>query len=96
MEHVRRRKQQTGYTAIDHIRHLGGGDLPYPAGEKPAPYGGKRKTTDATRMIAPDHIEQIERLLRECFDDEAAGLAWLEKDFDAKHPRDLPTAQRAG
>ena len=47
-------------------------------------------------MIAPDHVEQIERLLREYFGDLPTGLAWLERDFDAKHPRDLLTAQRAG
>ncbi len=78
------------------IRRLGGGELPYPPGQKPAPFAGKRKRTDATRMIAPGHIEQITRLLRVYFDDEAAGLAWLAKDFDAKHPRDLLTAKRAG
>ncbi|MCH7591460.1 MAG: HNH endonuclease [Planctomycetes bacterium] len=47
-------------------------------------------------MIAPDHEEQIERLLREHFGDLATGLAWLEKDFDAQSPRDLLTAKRAG
>ena len=47
-------------------------------------------------MIAPDHVEQIERLLREHFGDLPTGLARLEKDFDAKHPHDLLTAQRAG
>lgn len=78
------------------IRRLGGGKLPYPPGQKPAPYAGQRKTTDATRMIAPDHEEQIARLMGEYFNDEAAGLAWLKKDFDADRPRDLLTAQRAG
>ena len=47
-------------------------------------------------MIAPDHAEQITRLLGEYFDTEAAGLAWLEKNFDVEHPRDLLTAKRAG
>lgn len=78
------------------IRRLGGGDLPYPPGEKPAPFQGKRKRSDAIRMIAPDHEEQIERLLREYFGDLDAGLAWLAKDFDAQHPHDLLTAKRAG
>ena len=82
--------------ASEYIRRLGGGDLPYPPGQKPSPYAGKRKTTDAVRMISPDHVEHIERLLGECFDDQAAGLAWLEKDFKVKHPRDLLTAKRAG
>ncbi len=77
------------------IRRLGGGELPYPPGQKPAPFAGRPKRTDATRMIAPDHEEQIVRLLRVYFDDEAAGLAWLKKDFDADTPRDLLTAARA-
>lgn len=47
-------------------------------------------------MIAPDHEEQIERLLGEYFGDQASGLAWLNKDFDAPTPHDLLTAQRAG
>ena len=47
-------------------------------------------------MIQADHIEQIERLLAEYFGDKAAGRAWLEKDFDVKHPRDLLTAKAAG
>ena len=70
-------------------------ELANPPGEKPRPYAHK-KTTDATRMIAPDHEEQITRLLGECFADPAAGLAWLERDFGAKTPRDLLTAKRAG
>jgi len=48
-------------------------------------------------MILPAHEEQIARLLREAFGgNEAAGAAWLEKDFGAKTPRDLLTAMRAG
>jgi len=78
------------------ITRLGGGTLLYPPGQKPAPFAGKRRWTDAVRAIAPDHEEQITRLLREYFDDDAAGLAWLEKDFDAQSPRDLLTAARAG
>ncbi len=88
--------QLSASQASECIRRLGGGELPHRPGEKPAPYKGKRKKTDATRMIAPDHEEQIERLLREHFGDVATGLAWLEKDFDAKRPRDLLTAKRAG
>lgn len=82
--------------ASDYIRRLGGGSLPNPPGEKPAPYAGRRKTSYATRMIAPDHEEQIERLLGVYFPDKAAGLAWLEKNFDVKCPHDLLTAKRAG
>ena len=78
------------------IRRLGGGKLPNPPGQKPSPFKGKRKQTDATRMIMPDHTEQIERLLGEYFGDQTAGLAWLNKDFDAPTPRDLLTAKRAG
>lgn len=78
------------------IERLGGGEIPYPPGRKPAPFAGTCKRTDATRMIAPGHIERITRLLHVCFDDAAAGLAWLVKDFEAKHPRDLLTAKRAG
>ena len=89
-------KMLSAAQASDCIERLGGGELPNPPGQKPAPYAGKRKTTDGTRMIHPDHVEQIERLLGEYFDDEAAGLAWLNKDFDARHPRDLLTAKRAG
>ena len=89
-------KMLSAAQASDCIERLGGGELPNPPGQKPAPYAGKRKTTDGTRMIHPDHVEQIERLLGEYFDDEAAGLAWLHKDFEAKHPRDLLTAKQAG
>jgi hypothetical protein len=70
-------------------------ELPNPPGEKPRPYARKNRT-GATRMITPDHEEQITRLLGEYFTDLAAGLAWLRKDFDAKCPRDLLTAARAG
>ncbi len=78
------------------IRRLGGGELPNPPGRKPAPYQGRRQKTDATRMIAPGHEEQIERLLREHFGDLESGLAWLEKNFDVQCTRDLLTAKRAG
>ena len=70
--------------------------VPNSPGQKPSPYAGKRKSTDATRMIAPDHEEQIMRLLGEYFDSEIAGLAWLEKNFDARAPHDLLTAKQAG
>ena len=82
--------------ASECIRRLGGGKLANPPGQKPAPYAGRRKTTDATRMITPDHEEQIERTLCEHFGDLPTGLAWLARDFDAKQPRDLLTAKRAG
>ncbi len=82
--------------ASECIRRLGGGPLPHAPGHKPAPYAGRPNRTAATRMIAPDHEEQIERLLREHFGDLDAGLVWLEKNFDAKRPRDLLTASRAG
>jgi len=78
------------------IQRIGGGDLPNPPGEKPAPFTGRRQRTDATRMIAPDHEEQVYRLLREHFGSEADGLAWLKKNFEADCPRDLLTAKRAG
>ena len=82
--------------ASECIRRLGGGRLPNPPGQKPSPYAGRPNRTAATRMIAPDHEEQIERLLLVYFDDLDAGSAWLEKNFDAKRPRDLLTARRAG
>ena len=50
----------------------------------------------ATWMIAPDHEEQIERLLLVYFGNFDAGLAWLQKHFDAKRPHDLLTARQAG
>ena len=78
------------------IRRFGGGALPNPPGCKPAPFARKRQKTDATRMIMPDHVEQIERLLREYFGNIDAGRAWLKKDFDAEHSRALLTAKRAG
>jgi len=78
------------------IRRLSGTELANPPGQKPAPFAGKPRRTDATRMITPDHEEQITRLLGEYFSDQAAGLAWLRKDFDANTPRDLLTAKRAG
>jgi len=81
--------------ASELIRQLGGGKLPHPPGQKPAPFEGKRKRTTAIRAIQPDHEEQIMRLLGERFEDEAAGLAWLRKNFKADRPRDLLTARRA-
>lgn len=78
------------------IVRLGGGALPNPPGKKPAPYAGNRKTNDAVRMIAPGHVDQIERLLVEYFGSLDAGRAWLRKDFRANEPRELLTAQRAG
>lgn len=78
------------------IRRLGGGDLPYEPGTKPAPFAGKRNRSDAIRMICDDHIEQIERLLIDYFNGLDAGFAWLAKNFDATSPRDLLTAKRAG
>ncbi len=78
------------------IRRLGKMELANPPGEKPAPFAGNRKRTTATRMIAPDHEEHIERWLIEYFGNLASGLAWLEKDFSAKSPHDLLTARRAG
>lgn len=80
--------------ASDLITRLGGGDLPNEPGRKPRPYG--RRTTDATRMIHQDHVEQIERLLRECFDDDKRGVAWLRKNFKVDEVRELATARRAG
>lgn len=82
--------------ASECIGRLGGGRLPHPPGKKPAPYAGRRSKTAATRMIAPDHEEHIARLLRLHFGDEAAGSAWLAKNFDARTPRELLTARRAG
>ncbi len=89
-------KDLSSAQASDCIRRLGGGELQHPPGRKPAPFAGKRKRTDATRMIAAGHIEQITRLLCVYFDDEPAGLAWLAKDFGATDPRGLFTAKRAG
>jgi hypothetical protein len=48
-------------------------------------------------MIAPDHVEQIERLMREYFEgDNEAAVAWLTTNFKVSKARDLLTAQRAG
>ena len=81
--------------ASECIQRIGGARLPNPPGEKPRPSGRKR-TSGVTRMITPDHEEQIERLLVEYFGDRGKGWAWLEKNFDAVCPRDLLTAVRAG
>lgn len=80
----------------DLIRRISGRGLPNAPGCKPAPYRRRRRPTSATRMIATDHAEQIERLLLKHFGDADAGSAWLQKDFEARTPRDLLTARRAG
>ena len=78
------------------IGRLGGMKLANPPGQKPSPYPYHSRASGAVRMVHADHIEQIERLLAEYFGDEAAGRAWLEKDFKVKHPKDLLTAKVAG
>jgi len=80
--------------ASEHIERLSGEPLPNPPGQAP-----KRKAAPAegvTRMITPEHIEQIERLLKEAFANRDAGMAWLSKDFKVDQIRGLATAERAG
>ncbi len=89
-------RQLSAKEASDWINRLGGGELPHQPGRKPAPYAGRRRRTDAVRMICDDHVEQIERLMDEYFDSQGQSTAWLQKNFDANKPRDLLTAIRAG
>ena len=89
--------------ASDLIDRLGGGGLPNPPGESPPPPKRFGKS-GVTRMITPEQIEQIERLLIAVFYDyrddvivaKSRGLTWLKKDFKVSRVRDLATAKRAG
>ena len=82
------------------IEDLGGGPLPHPPGEAPRPKV-RPAPAGVTRMITPENIEQIARLLLEAFDSMEAAYAWLFKNWsnngvEVKHIRDLATAERAG
>jgi hypothetical protein len=85
------------------IRRLTGSDLPHAPGCKPRSYH-RRRTSHSTRIILLDHVEQIERLLAECFPAIGngrstianPGAAWLLKTFKVSAPADLLTAERAG
>lgn len=79
------------------IKHFSGNGLANPPGEKASVYKGKKRT-DATRMITPDQIQQIVRLMFEYFPGEFArsGLPWLRRNFKARAPSELATAERAG
>jgi len=78
------------------IERLGGGELPYEPGTKPAPYAGRPKTSDAVRVIAQGHVDQIAALPVKYFGNLDAEHAWLKKNFQAGEPRELLTAKRAG
>lgn len=81
--------------ASDLIKELGGGALPNPPGGKsPARRRGK---PGVTRMIAPDMIKQIDRMMAEYFDNDwEKGYAWLKKNFKVDGIHKLATAARAG
>lgn len=73
-----------------------GAAMPHPPGREPAPYRGSPQP-GVRRLIAPAHEEQIERLLREIWPDDApAAERWLFARFGVGRVRDLATAQRAG
>ncbi|HUX00685.1 MAG TPA: hypothetical protein VMY35_06865, partial [Phycisphaerae bacterium] len=77
-------KQLSAAKASDWITHFSGRPLPNPPGQKPSPYKGKPPARGTVRMIAPDHVEQIQRLGEEYFapDVDGAGLVkWLRKNF---------------
>ena len=75
------------------ITRLTGKGLPNPPGQKPK----RRKSQEGvTRMIAAEQIEQIDRLLNQCFPERGAGSLWLIRTFKVKRVQDLATAQRGG
>ena len=92
-------KQLSAAKASDWITHYTGRELPNPPGQKPSPYKGKPPARGTVRMIAPDHVEQIQRLGEEYFapDVDGAGLVkWLRKNFKVDSVHELGTAERAG
>ena len=62
------------------------GALSHPPGGKAAPYTGKRQCGNAVRMVAPEHVEQIVRMLGEYFGRAEAEYAWLRTDYGADEP----------
>lgn len=86
--------------ASNWIRQISGRPLPHAPGKAPRPYARKasrdREGAIIARIIAADHIEQIERLGLQRFDDPDALRAWLRKNFKVDDPRQLGTAARAG
>jgi len=81
--------------ASDWITQLSGAGLPHPPGEKPVP-PRRRKEAGVVRMITPDQVEQIGRLLNDCFPTPRARMTWLHKNFKVQHVHLLGTAKRAG
>ncbi len=69
--------------------------VPNPPGEKPRDRS-RKVVPGVTRMITPDHIEQIDKLMVKYFGDLRAGLTWLQKYHGAATARELATAKRAG
>ncbi len=76
------------------ILRVSGMPLPNPPGQAPRTH--KRAREGITKMISADHIEQIERLGLQRFDDPDAFRSWLRKNFKVDDPRQLGTAARAG
>jgi len=90
-------KQLSAKGASEWIVRFGGGTLPNPPGKKPSVYKGKKPKPGVTRMITEDQIDQIKRLLFECFDGQSLrACEWLKKNFKVDLPVELATAKRAG
>lgn len=75
------------------IQRFTGEALPNPPGEKPHSYA--RRPHDTIRIIAADHIEQIDRLGALYFCDADRYRQWLKKNFKVVYPDQLLTAERA-
>lgn len=73
-----------------------GREMPTPPGKAPAPYSG-RPAPGVHRMITGQHVEQIERLMREVWPgDPESAERWLYQQFGVAHVRDLATPTNAG
>lgn len=75
------------------LTRLTGSPLPAAPGERP-----KRRKGQAgvTRMIDAQQIDQLHRLLGDCFSTPHARQLWLTRNFKVAVIKDLATAKRAG
>lgn len=91
--------------ASEWIRRFSGRDLPNPPGQAPRPYRrkaglspgrGETKRGGSVRMIAAEHVEQLERLGVQYFDGDAEKFhVWLRKYHKVNDAQELATAARA-
>jgi hypothetical protein len=73
-----------------------GRDMPAPPGKAPAPYAG-RPAPGVHRMITPEHVQHIERLMRDVWPgDPESAERWLYRRFGVSHVRGLETPTNAG